>query len=429
MKRTNCPELTPLFTSTTVPKQILPILFLFLFISSFGQSDFRQGYYITRDNDTIHGLIDLRSNADNCKFLNFIKDEHSLKQTFLPSTVQSYRFNDGKYYVSKEIQLNGEKKNVFLEFVVNGIADLYAYYDGIELRFFLEDTNGNLLELSNETLDISIEGKGEYQRNSLKYIGILKATFADCMEIQPDIEKAKLNYKSLINLTKEYHNYVCTDEECIIYQKPVPKMQVKIAPVLGVNVSKLSFREKPYSNFKFDPSISPSLGFIIDASFPELNERISVEMGCNINFSKTHSLYEKHIDVYTYAYDANLELTALQPSIALKYTFPTGSIRPFAAVGVNSNILVSKNQKTTMRESNINEILGSEYNDYFPLVTGYHGLLLELGSNIALSSGLIFFTNIKMSILGNYTYNYVYTKGNFITANLNLGVYLNTKNK
>ena len=67
------------------------------------QSDFRNGYIIDNNNDTIHGLIDYKGNHANAKKCIFKKDNNSQNQIFTPEEIKGYRFTDSKYYVSKSV--------------------------------------------------------------------------------------------------------------------------------------------------------------------------------------------------------------------------------------------------------------------------------------------------------------------------------------
>ena len=255
MQTANCSLTKQSFNSVT--KRLLPVLFFFLSFAAFAQTDFRPGYYITWNNDTVYGLIDFRGakrNSDHCLFK---ETEKSDPIRFAPTEISSYRFIDDKYYVSKKVEINNKEKQVFLEFLVNGITDIFFYSGEDHPRYFIESTNGKLIELSNEMKDEYINGK-HIRRRSLKYMGVLKATLDDCEEIQNDIEHAELNHKSLINLGKKYHDYVCDNEVCIVYKKPVPKLKFKVAPFVGINLIKLSFPEDKMGrlsyidfNFKF----------------------------------------------------------------------------------------------------------------------------------------------------------------------------------
>ena len=90
-------------------KILLAILLLVPFLLT-AQPDFREGYVINNQGDTLRGTIDYRGDlmmGSICRFL----DPAGRIQEFSPDSIASYRFNDGKFYVSKDVE--GQK--FFLE--------------------------------------------------------------------------------------------------------------------------------------------------------------------------------------------------------------------------------------------------------------------------------------------------------------------------
>jgi hypothetical protein len=57
--------------------------------------------------------------------------------------------------------------------------------------------------------------------------------FADAPEFQKKAEFVELNRKSLIKISKGYHNYVCKDSQCVVYEKSLPPIKVEIGPNFG----------------------------------------------------------------------------------------------------------------------------------------------------------------------------------------------------
>lgn len=439
MQLANCPKTKQVLTSKNSPKQLLLILFLVFPFISFGQTDFRSGYYITWDNDTIHGFLDFRGAKRNSSVCNFKESLNSDPIQYNPEDIKAYRFDDSKFYVSKKVEINNIEKQVFLEFLINGMADIFYYSGENSMRYFIEGKDGRLVELNNDFKDEYSESGDHYKRESMKYIGVLKATLADCSEVQPDIVHARLNHKSLINLGKKYHDYVCDNEECIVYEKPVPKFKLKVAPFVGVSLIKLSFPEDDFydngasfSDFDFNSVIAPTVGFVVNTSVPQLSERLSADLGVNVYQFKTNATFRTSRDIINDLYDAHLEFTSLQTVVAAKYTFPKRKITPSFAIGFASNFFLSKSQNVTIkRYHNEDEIDSKERTDYFPIVTALHGLYTELGSNFTVNNRHIFFTTLKFNLLGNYKGNFANEdvngiKTKLISANVSFGMYLNS---
>jgi hypothetical protein len=116
--------------------------------------------------------------------------------SFEPGDIYAYRFsNGGKYYVSMDLEIDQEERRVFLEFLVNGISNLYYYRGEATNKYFLESAEGQFTELSNDWIEFEKDGV-RYGRYTNLFVGQMKASFGDCPEIQPGLEQAKFTHKS-----------------------------------------------------------------------------------------------------------------------------------------------------------------------------------------------------------------------------------------
>lgn len=388
------------------------------------QTDFRSGYYITLENDTVFGLLDYRGEVKNSQVCIFKKDNSAEPQKFNPGEIKAYRFTDGKFYVSKQIKTDFEERTVFLEFLVDGITNLYFLRDINNYKYFLEDKNGKFLELSNETITEKVEGKGEIQRKSNKYIGVLHASFADCNEIQPQINNVNLGHKSLINITKNYHNYVCDTEECIVYEKKVQPAKVRFAPVLKTGVASFHFDKGIFTNYDIAPDLYLGAGIIMSTVFPGINEKISFEFEVDVNQYNFHGTYEELNASIKETYDLYLDLFSVQPTISVKYIFPTGKVKPTVAVGAYADIFAGINEKIVTEKQHQDTVY--TYESYeTPITPMVFGGFLQLGCNYELSERT-FFTNLRLCYSTNQDQG---IKSIMQTVNLNVGMYLDKRKK
>ena len=116
--------------------------FCFFMTTMQAQRNYRPGFIITLQKDTIYGQIDFRTdkmNEQRCVF----RDDNTLQvRTYEPFDIWGYRFtDDGKMYVSKSVTLKmGEYPlDVFLEYLVKGMKSLY-YMDTASIpTYFIED--------------------------------------------------------------------------------------------------------------------------------------------------------------------------------------------------------------------------------------------------------------------------------------------------
>ncbi|MEI6900502.1 MAG: hypothetical protein WCL00_11540 [Bacteroidota bacterium] len=99
------------------------ILFLFPLLL-FGQKEFRPGQLFTLKMDTIKGTLDFGGDDRNSEMCTF-KDSLGTVMVFKPFAIKGYRFNEGKFYISKYVKDEKRVNPYFVEYLVNGRKNLY----------------------------------------------------------------------------------------------------------------------------------------------------------------------------------------------------------------------------------------------------------------------------------------------------------------
>lgn len=315
----------------------------FIFISILAleaQSDFRDGYFMNNNSDTIYGLIDYKGNKANSKKCIYREDTNSENQVFTPDQIKGYRFTNSKFYVSKFVDKENETEQLFLEYLINGIIDIYYYRDNKGEHYLVDNGSDNLYELKNEEKEIIIDN-ARYVKESKEYIGILKVTFKESPLISKRVENIGLNHKSLINIAHDYHKEVCTDEECIIYEKKLPEIKSTYGIVVGLNGISISqtgeFTDEFYylRNSQFGFEIYPSIGFYYKVNIPFVNERLYFQYEgtySRVNITTSNSYIEPEYNM-NYLNHISLTQNAYNNLCIIKYEFPKGKIRPTFQIG------------------------------------------------------------------------------------------------
>ena len=249
-----------------------------LFISAgvLGQSSFSPGMIITNENDTVYGFINNQGeklNADQCKFRATLD---SPTETFLPGNLFAYKTGDGRYYVSREVVINETNYQFFLEYLVDGVYDLLFANSLGKDRYFIENNEGIILELSNEEELVIVGGKN-YVQNTERHKKIMSSYFADAPDVAPMIATAELNHKSLINITKTYHEITCKDEECIVYIQTGIPIKIRIGPSVGAYYASLNSIQ---SDKKFTAVLGNNYfaGIAIRFEFPRRTNRATFDI-------------------------------------------------------------------------------------------------------------------------------------------------------
>jgi hypothetical protein len=315
----------------------------FIFLSILGlmaQSDFRNGYIIKNDNDTVHGLINYKGNKANARKCIFKQNIDSENQLFSPNEIKGYRFTDGKNYVSKALGKENILEQIFLEYLINGIIDIYYYRDELGEHYLVDKGNSTMYELKNDEKEELINNV-RYIKESKEYIGILKAIFKDSPTLSKKAETIKLNHKTLIDIAHDYHNEVCNDQECIIYEKELPKVKSTYGFIVGLNG--MSISETGYitddlyfiKNSKFGFNIFPSIGLYYKINMPFENERLYFQYEgtySRINLTGSDSYIESEYHL-NYLNDYTLTLNTFNNLVLLKYELPNAKIKPTFQIG------------------------------------------------------------------------------------------------
>ncbi len=389
-------------------KTKLVILLLFIFSNVYSQSYFRDGYLITNDNDTIFGQIDNGKLIINPFKIKFRSNLNSEIQNYSPEDIYGYRFNDGQFYISKQVEMNSIENIVFLEYLVEGIVNLYYLYDELTPRYFIENENG-LYELRDDQKEILAQKDifseySTYIKKSNQYIGVLRYILSDAPELRPKVDQAVFNHKSLMNLTEDYHNYVCDDEKCLVYKKKKEIGKTKIGIKAGMthvttsnNISFYSnLTRRPIEEGAFDPSTSYDFGIFVNQELPFNYKNLSLQYEISFN---AWELNEK-IEQKSIIRDYEVTQQALNNELLFKIEFPIAIIEPNIQLGgfykhffnYKCVIISTDNNK----EDHIRIIEGEEELNvnYFQKYDA--GLAIGLGTNIKITN------NYEISVDARY---------------------------
>jgi len=291
---------------------MLRFIFVFVFLQLFAnytvqaQSDFRSGYLLMNNGDTLYGELDLRSDLKMSAFCKFKTQNQEIK-IYHPGEISGYRFINGKYYITKEF----DGKLVFLEYLVKGKLNIYFINDEHGERYFLDKEGVELVEIPYSE-GIKQSGDTVYNYTSTKHYGLLSYYLQDATGFQNEIAAIKKpDHKNMINLASAYHKKVCKEEACIIYEKKPSWLEFDPEWVGGLVIYQ---NIKDLSDYNYDFT-----GPVIHFSMPRESEKIYFRTG--ILYSMFETSYRK---------------TALYKfPILIEYIYPKRIIRPKLAYGAS----------------------------------------------------------------------------------------------
>ena len=134
-------------------KKKLLFLGLLIFASTqvFSQKNYKKGFIVNHENDTIHGLINHVGQLAHAKKCNFKKTPESKPVIYTPKDINAYRFQNGKLYVAKKVTIEDQEEvHKFFEYMVDGIVDMYFFRDKDGEHYFVDKGDGKLIPLKNK---------------------------------------------------------------------------------------------------------------------------------------------------------------------------------------------------------------------------------------------------------------------------------------
>jgi len=313
------------------------------------QTDFRPGYVVETSGDTLNGEIDYRGDllmSQICKF----KDSDNTIDSYSPNDIIAFRFLRSKFYVSKEIN----HKKVFLEYLIKGKVNIYYMRDEKGDHYYLDKEGVKLVEIPYEEGIKYVDNKKVYFETT-KHIGFLKYYMQDAPDLISRIQSVKKpEHQVLIKLAEDYHNKVCDEDKCIIYEKKHPFLKVNLEAISGI----VNFENIEGLNDKYYFQI----GILVHLWMPRTNEKIYFKTGL------LYSEVEQSADKKNY----------LKIPTHIGYLAPnTYRIRPSISIGLGS-----------------------------PSYSGGLAIKISKRINLGIQSWVNFFPNENMFLLPDKLFNY-----------------------
>ena len=390
-------------------------LLLFLTILSLPKAHcgdfFYDGYFITLENDTIHGQIKDYGAKKNGLICIFKNESSETQIAYKPGEIKGY-YVKNKLYVSKYIK---EKDNSeFAEFLIDGILDLYFIVSQDESNFIIEKENGEqylITTLRNVATNEDMANV-KHQINSKNY-GRLKYAMQDYQPIFSQIDNTNpSNRKSMSKLVMDYHRGITGNSSYVTYSKDKP-MQIYAGVSTGINISNISFTGIDISDYliKAEHPSDLNLKYGIDISIcaPSLSERLSADF-----------ILEKSRLNLTYTYDEdfesifNFDFSFLTTGLCLNYIIIQKklTISPYAGlfvmniidlvqtreieIGYHRNFLLTNDFFLTLSSGiNLNIPLSEKRNILLRSTAGYYYGISSFESNIVLGS---YYKNISLGL-------------------------------
>lgn len=361
-------------------RALFAVICLSMAFSLNAQGDFKPGYIIALNQDTIRGEIKSGSESRNAQVCVFRTGKDAEASEFHPGEIQAYRFTNGKYYVTMDVEEDGVKKKVFIEYLVNGMADLYYLREQNSEQYYIRKEGEDPLAITN--------------------IRMLKAAFSDCYEIQSSLDKATLSHNSLISMTEKYHDYVCDGEVCINYAREASRLRLHVMPYVGYSMSTMRLRgENLFELFDFELSKAPVFGVQLDLGSNRLGEHFSFQLGAEFS-NKSNPGYAE-VTKYAgdfFTYDVHLDGSFLSFRFGTRYAFSGNRVRPSLGGGLEGAKFINPDFYYVQDKYVGDVVFSSTWSDN-PVDNILFGAYLQAGLDVKLSKRLALVSGVKAGFL------------------------------
>ncbi|WP_207430976.1 outer membrane beta-barrel protein [Sabulibacter ruber] len=330
--------------------------FTFLFSEAKAQTDFRPGYIITLQGDTVKGFLNYRSDIANAKNCIFKKEQDQDKVTYTPEQIKAYRFQEGKYYLSSHTFPYKVANQAFIEAASQGLVSVYYYKEEGKNHYYVAKGT-QIVELDHhEKYAGTLQNTGYEQERAApeKFRGQLKYLMWDQPSLFPKIERTSCTTKDLVSLAKEYQKLSFPSQEYVQFEKQTSRgIKTKVGVFVAGGLSTLD--SPPYNMYisdydvrkylDFKSSFTYEVGALVDLSLNFIGEnKYFLQLAPALNLSEYKSQKEVAIYPLVYSYKTNIQFTTLKLPLLFKYSFyrSNASVLPYLKFGPGFDIYLSQ---------------------------------------------------------------------------------------
>lgn len=314
----------------------------------------------TLKNDSLRGFIDYRNwniSPSEIRFkesLTDAKDRH-----FGPGEISGFRIaQPDEAYISHQLKMDithqelnnldgpvervSQDTIVFFRVVQTGSVNLYVYTDKHSRNHYIYEKDGVIKELEYIRAYVNnSSGSGIYE-NKL-YKEQLTEIFKDCPAVAKRASHLNYNETDLSNVFIAYNN--CKNPAAA----KIPEKKVKAGLAFGVmaGVSFNSFRFTGpgyiFDGSKYTSSSAPIAGLFLEVPFSRNRRQLCLMNELLYRSEKTNGITRIGTTSFNFSF--------VQLSTMLRYTYPKGSVRPYATFGIGNSLIVSTKENLLIRNT------------------------------------------------------------------------------
>lgn len=348
----------------------------------------KQGFIITQQNDTVYGTIDYLSDKKCAYECRFKADGDTEYKVYKPGDINAFRFtNNGVFYVTKTLPVEGQQKTFFAEFLLQGGVCLLHHKEfGSDYYYFI-DEDGQVASVKNDN-----EAGSNY--NPLQESAIVKrAKLKEALMLLSKSEKAQnelwtkdITSENLTSIVRDYDMEYCTSSgDCVQFRYSEKASRNVVAKIrfqagLGICTNNLKAAEDAYQSEDFSMTkVVPQLGIGADLLLPRSSNNWSLQvLGLVSRWSSSKEIvyYSREFPTKT----CELKYIDLELQLGVVYSFkPQSKYSPVLRGG----LVAEKPVDCTRKNLNLYEVYKKD------IVSVGYGFYLGAGVDLPIQHHLL----------------------------------------
>lgn len=308
----------------SVPIRLVCLIALFI-PSVLSAQDYRPGYIIKSNMDSLSGFVEYATEKKNSMYCMFRATRKSESVKFTPNDLSSFGFYSDKQYESMQVPGAANNNRVFVKVLAKGPLQLYQH----QKEFLVRKDSLILLPAPKSTMVETPQGMRS--KNDSRYKGLLNFMVADC---QLSANEIKYSEYDLTNLAINYNR--CKGVEPL-FRKQKPIFRADYIAFGGYTQSNFELTGNHTIPFNTSNTVTGGLG--VELSSPRIFDRIYL----TIDFSYVKCFYQAYYeyeDGYEFVReDITMDLTSIKMPIGFRYNFMKDTNTPYIKAGLLMSFL------------------------------------------------------------------------------------------
>jgi hypothetical protein len=344
-------------------KFCLITLCVIAFFSGNAQESLNTSYIVTHTGDTIKGYINHKNRDRNPKTIVFKKDDTNTEE-YSPLAIGGFTVS-GNYYesaivdfessptdlkdVDRDSELHFKKDTVFLQRLIDGPKNLYAYYIGSDNeQFYIK--KGKVFELLAHKKFMRTNGQNSlFLISNTLYLNQLNAYCNDCSKTTNYLKGLKYKRTDLVNFFEKY--YKCVGQKMKL-DSELERIVARTGVIMGYTLTDFSIEGETYSKFDFSKSSSVSGGLYFDLKSSKKFLNFSLYNELFVSTYKFDGVLTDFENEQTFTtVDYTLAYAYLKINNMIRYHFNGGGVEWFVNAGIGNGYAISETNKATITKS------------------------------------------------------------------------------